>query len=807
MYSKNKISKNILDKLNLSVDSLGSMDNIVPSTLKRTFNFKGRKSVDVAAKLIEILSNRESVVADPFSGSGSFALACAKNGVKTICSELDNYTFESLRVLLERYDSQLFKNLFAKVRQDCYNPIMELYATECCGTKNFIDKLHFDPETNEYYNPTPHRDIVDNKSIILIKSCPICGEKRKIFERIDELKINQTDLCSTIRFPSHKLIENSRINITTTTGADKYDRNFTNRSKCALLMIQDSINSLPRCVERDILENCLVSSLPLSRISQYGSGTEYLYQVMRRQAQEKNAWMIFEDKCKYFVRFKREFDYAQVDSLCDPNSKIQLYNGDYRELFNQAKYAGYFDIIYTDPPYTDQVAYLERSQMFRDWLNIFYYNNNFSLTPQILNKEIVITNAPSRINKQGYDQYYTDINEMFQIFNTCLKKDGLVVLTLKLGTNKYFKTLAKFINLARKNGFEYALKFGIDKKDPSLRKQAAYKNTISKEMIVFFVKIDHENTYWYVNDLNYDFEVIKLIYNKIKKTDSGYILLTECVKEVINDLLRNHSIIADEKIALRIKKILKEEFYLAPNSFVSIDSNKLYLEMEDSSDIFAKLYDTIPVLINKLNSNKQGFTLDDLYFEIINVICNGNPNVLNQILEQEAHQQQIISLLDNYCDMDQNKYVVKKLANVITENSKDISSMDGYEFEELIKRLLAKEGFTDVFRVGGACDRGVDLYAKKVVDGKDEGYIFQCKRWLGNVGGAAIQRLHSMLIQMSPTIARAVCVTTSNYTSHALSESKKTSVETINGGELLKRLNNAFPGEYYHAALGFLDNK
>lgn len=806
MYSNIKIKKEIMDMLRLSVNSLDNMDNIVPYALKRTFNFKGRKSVDIAAKLIKVLSNSESIVGDPFAGSGSFALACAKEGVKTICSELDNYTFEAVRVLFQKYDIKLFNILFDKVRQECYNPIMELYSTECCETKNFIDKLHFDPETDEYYNPTPHRDIKDNKSIILLKSCPICGEKRKIFEKIDELKIQQTYLCNTIRFPSHKLIENSRINITTTSGADSYNRNFTNRAKCALLMIQDNINSLPPSFERDILENCLVASLALARISQYGSGTEYLYQVMRIQAQEKNVWMIFEDKCNNFVRFKKEFEYAQVDNICDSNSKLQLYIGDYRELFNQSKYAGYFDIIYTDPPYTDQVAYLERSQMFRDWLNTFYYYNNFKLTQKMLDNEMVITNAPIRINKQGYDQYYSDINQMFIIFNGCLKKDGIVVLTLKLGENKYFKTLAEFINLARKNGFEYALKFGIDKNDPSLRKQAAYKNTISKEIIVFFVKLDDENTYWYVNNMNYDFEVVKMIYNKIKKTDTGYLLLTECVKNVQNDLLRKYGIISDEKIIQRIKKVLSEEFYIAPNTFVSIDPNRLYLEMEDSSDVFAKLYDTIPVLINKLNKCNEGFTLDDLYFEIINVICNGNPNVLNQILEQELHQQQIISLLDNYCDMEQNKYVVKKFANVITENSKDISSMDGYEFEELIKSLLAKEGFTDIFRVGGACDRGVDLYAKKVVDGKIEGYIFQCKRWLGNVGGAAIQRLHSMLMQMSPVINHAVCVTTSNYTSHALSESKNTGVGTINGVELLKRLNNSFPGEYHHAALGFLDN-
>ena len=111
----------------------------------------------------------------------------------------------------------------------------------------------------------------------------------------------------TKRFPGHNLIENSRINITKSTGAHKYDKNYTNRAKFALLILQDSINKLPECIERDILEHCLVSALALSRISQYGSGTEYLYHVMRFQAQEKNVWNIFADKCNNFMKFKEKY--------------------------------------------------------------------------------------------------------------------------------------------------------------------------------------------------------------------------------------------------------------------------------------------------------------------------------------------------------------------------------------------------------------------------------------------------------------------------------------------------------------------
>ena len=105
---------------------------------------------------------------------------------------------------------------------------------------------------------------------------------------------------------------------------------------------------------------------------------------------------------------------------------------------------------------------------------------------------------------------------------------------------------------------------------------------------------------------------------------------------------------------------------------------------------------------------------------------------------------------------DDNKYFLKKYHTSSTEEATDVSSMDGYEFEDLIKNLLIKKGFYDVVRIGGAGDRGIDIMAKYKHSGKEEGYIIQCKRWIGNVGGTPIQRLHSMMVQMSPVINHAI---------------------------------------------------
>lgn len=794
--------------VNNAITAIASIPNNIPAPQKHTYNFKGRKSSDIASAMINQITPENGTVGDPFDGSNAFGIAAVTSGFTFKGSELDNYTYSVNKVLFTKCSITKIRELFLIVQRQCMSTVMDLYATECCGQRNYISKLHFDPEGEngfeepEYYHPTPHRDISNNETIIMSVACPICGKKRKIFENRDKAKIDSTNSLDTSRFPKHHLIENSRINITYTHDADLYNRNFTKRAQFALLTIQDSILTLAPSIERDVLEQCLVASLTLARTCQYGSGSEYIYQVMRKQAQEKNVWELFEEKVSSFIKFKETYSDLQFEDITSNSSKMQLTNVDYHDFL--ASNRGIFDVIYTDPPYTDQVPYLERSQLYRDWLHSFYdSDNSFLLTDEMLTKEVVITNALSRAaTKSGSEQYYADINDMFRSFYDALKPNGRVVLTIKLGSAKYLLTLAEYIKLARKNGFEYIAKVGIDKKDPTLRKQAARKNTIANEMLVFFTKLDEDARYWYHNDTDLESEITKHLYKALTTSSDGVLSLTTCTSEVQTMLRKKYNILPCEDIQNRIVAVIKNNFSVAETSFVYIDTNRLYLSEEDDTDLFVKLYDIIPVIINKFDS-EDGFTREDLYFEMINSLFDGNGAALDQIIESSNHEAQINILLDNYCTMDNNeKYILKKYSIAKSSDIRDISSMDGYEFEDLIKDLLIKKGFFDVIRIGGACDRGVDIMAKKQEGSNIEKYIIQCKRWLGNVGSTPIQRLHSM--KTIENIDHAICVTTANYTSEGQQVAHTTGVQLINGSDLMDELNQYFPGKYYHAALQLL---
>ncbi|MCL2386937.1 MAG: restriction endonuclease [Defluviitaleaceae bacterium] len=795
---RKEMSASNRDKLDKLVTALDGIENTVLDAFKKAFNFKGRKSPLIAETAIDVLLEQDGTIYDPFMGSGAFVIAAAMAGHKIVATELDNYTHSAVCALLSSIDVDKLTEMLMKVESYAKTDVMLLYETYCCGQKNYISKLMYDPEAQEYFDPTPNRSIIEGKNIVMVSKCPHCGEIRKKFDNDDKRILDKVNRMDVSAFPQVEYIENSRINITKSTGANYYDRIFTTRNKKALLLIQDAILKLEPCAERDVIQHALVSSLTLARVAMYGSSSDILYHVVPHSAEENNVWRLFEGKMGSFLRFKKSYKDILSHNPSN-NEKYQLHLTSYQKYIDSIQEGVRFDLVYTDFPYTDQVPYLERNQLYRIWLNTFYNAGNFELTPEMLNSEIVQTNAPSRPIKKDIATYYSDIDDMFKNFQKILKDAGLVVLTIKLGKSKYFRTLVEIINLARKNGFEYAMRLGIDKNDPTIRKQSAYKNTLANEMIIVFELLDEGNRYWYVENKNYEFETVKIVYKLLQKSEAD-VTLSAAVKSVRDSLRKKHKHFASDEDLMRIQKIIKDKFYVDDASIVRPDSNILYLDIEDETDLFTKLYDYIPVIIGRLFERKDSFVLDDLYFEVANVLCTGNPKAIEQFLESDNYSRDIRLLLNNYCVETSKGYEKRDYSYQISEEAIDISILEGKDFELVIKRLLEADGYTDVINTGASGDLGVDLEAKKVIAGETKTFIFQCKRWASNVGSTPMQRLDSERSRRG--VDYAICVTTSDFTDDGVLVSRAQNIEMWNGNDVIQKLELQFPGEYYHGSLG-----
>lgn len=777
---------------------LQDTENIIPSVMRKTYSFKGRKSPEVIAKVLNVFTNPDDTILDPFIGSGTTIIGSQLAKRKLIGTELDQFTYSIDKVLFEKVDYQELKNVLKKVEDDSKDYILDLYETECCGQKNYIKKVLFDPQNGKdgYLYPEANREIKNGKNIKLLFKCPICGNFDKQFTEDDWQRIQEQEDLSVEDFPKDRLLENSRINITRSTGADRYDTFFTHRNKLALLALQKAISALAPSKSKDFLQFCLVSSLSLAKIAMYGSSTDILYHVVLEKAQDMNVWYLFEQKVKSFLKFQKEYKDILVTDFSE-SENYSIIHSDYASYLkeNMGLKVG---AIFTDFPYTDQVPYFERNQLFRVWLEHFSDRGDlFQLTEEMLEQEIVVTNAPKRKTK-NWERYVFDLDVMFKQFSDVLYEGAPVILFTKLGKKKYFNVFTKIVDLARKNGFEYVSRTSVEKKDPTLRKQSAFRNTLINEVIIVFQKLKKEKQYLYVNDENYENKIIDMVYNTVKNLKDNSITFTELIYIISEDVRRSGEHITSQ-IVNRIKQVIEQNFYISDNQEVQLSKKILYLDQEDNSTLFKKLYELVPTYVEKLLKSKEKFVLEDLYLELIDELSDGNNQTFLDIINDDKNIKEISSLVADKTDIDGDFYVKKSLPHNINYNAIDVATMDPYDFEDLCKQLFEKEGFVNVHRKGGSGDMGVDVVAQQFNGNTKDFWLIQCKRWVGNVDATPLQRLVSERERLGAQ--QIACYTTSDYTKDAKKVAKAQGVMIINGNELVQKLDKYFKGKYYNSNL------
>lgn len=791
-------------------DAVSNTKNIVDGTIKRTFTFKGRKSPDIIQAVIKSLTNEGDLILDPFIGSGTSILASQKINRHLHGIELDNYTYNVTKKLFEDIDMRKVKEMFDTVSNNVRTNIQDLYATECCGSKNYIKKTFFDPNPPSgdrkygYFHPETHREIMDGKNLKLLFTCSQCGGTSKKFEDLDWQKLTSVDKIDTSDFPNDEYIVNSRINITESTGANYYGKIFTKRNKAALLLLQNAISALPKSSEKDYLQHVLVASLKLARTAMYGSSTDILYHVVMEKAQESNVWELFNTQYINFKNFKEKYEFAQTTNF-ESGSDYSIIEGDFSEVLEREFSNNKYSLIFTDFPYTDQVPYLERNQLFRIWLN--HYSDTpelYSLTSPHLENEMVVSNAPSRPEK-NLDHYYSSLDRMFKSFYNHLDDYKPVIFFIKLGKQKYFNVFARVIHSARKNGFEYCARVGVEKNDPTLRKQSAYNNTLINEVLVGFVKLPEDDKYIYIkhpttNDyINYDHVIVNRVYNLIHTTQFN-LSISQALLTLKNELIDTYHIIPDETLMSKIKKVITNNFRITDEQYIWLSNEILYIDQEenDRDNLFKKIYNLIPIYIdNLLIKNNGQFVLEDLYVELVDNLTDGTTSVFQDLLTNDKNIDLITSLLEQLCDRNEKYYIRKQIPKTVSTDAVDIIKMDPYAFEALCKKLLLAEGYTDVIIKGGSGDLGVDILAKKYFGNKEETWLIQCKRWINNVDATPLQRLTSERLRLNAD--KTACITTSNYTKDANMIARTQGVHTTNGIDLLKRLETHFPGEYFNS--------
>lgn len=747
---------------------------------EQIFPFIGRKSRVIARTLIENLTDNGQLVVDPFGGSGTFAYAALDLRRRVLLNEWEPYAYKlstaPFRGVPPIDDYRMSINFIVKRVE----PIMKsIYKTKCpkCGAELSFDGLFFDREPLEYYHPTQHERLGPNGENVIFRKqyqCQ-CGCKEKHYDDFDETVRLQVE-AMTCDFPDVSLIENSRLNFT----APKFTtyRNlFSKRQQIALMTLKNAISELPDST-RYFFEDTLLSIAHCGKYTDYRSKSQDNH-CPENRLKETNLYHRFLEK------LGERLDYIAAQDF--DLSLLKATSMDYR-LFLRTIPSNTADLLLTDPPYGDNAQYFEHAQRVHPLMG-------YSLMDDYdrLRNEVVISNAPSRVDKHGKDQFFVDIESLFIEANRVIKDHGFMVLYFRPQQRDWVSDLNRLKDFGRRHGFEPLLTISAGISDPSMRALASAAWTFKNDVCFIFLKLQENERRWYEGEIDVD-ELVFLAATSASANQGNPFLISQFNQEFVSQLRRCGLMrLAHPKYKDKISKTLNR-FTIQNGAQYRLTGLSPYTLMNREMNAEIRLREFAPIVIEELTADGGGFTFEDYVIHLSSFMENGSREIINQL---HTANRLIPELLKIYAIEDpvQGKFFARNTDNTKydSDGRERLSTMDPYDFEKLIADYFIRRGFINAEVIGRSGDRGVDVLATNV-EGEFE--LIQCKRYRkgSNIGSTPIQRVHSFM--RSRNASRAWVITTSDFTPEGRDEARITNVLIMNGCDLLKSLEIYYPGRF-----------
>lgn len=751
----------------------------------QTFPFVGRKDRDIAAEIIEELSPKDGVVCDPFVGSGTFAYAALDAGRIAKVNEWEPYAHEMMSApFTELPSKEEYECALEEFKKVVGTQMMDIYETSCpeCGQRLMFDGLFFDREPEEYFNPTEHERLGENKENIIFRGkykCR-CGCKAKRYDESDE-KVRMRLDSYNFDFPDSPIIENSRLNFTAPEFTH-YGALFSKRQKIALLLINDAIKNMEGNIHRFFYDTFL-SIIHLGKYTDYRSKSQDNHCPTNR-LKETNLYYRFIEKLdarwNYLSEFRRSHD----------TGKVEVSFTDFRAFFSNIP-DGSIDLVLTDPPFGDTAQYFEHAQRVHPFIPYSLINDQ-----ERLNNEVVISNSPSRTNKHGEEQFMNDIEILLKESSRTLKDHGFLAMYFRPKQSSWISNLNQLKHFARKHGLEPMMAISLEINDPSMRALSSAAWTFSKDTCFVFLKLKENECRWYDGDTDID----ELVYIAASNaaTDQGLPFVISKFNTELQAQLRKARLLkySSEIYRSKFTNTLRR-FAIQNGAQFILSGQSPYDFMNHEEDAEIRLREFAPIVLEELGANENGFSFEDYVLRLSTYLENGSRSIIQRL---KAVNPLITEIVEKYTYTDIDKdtgkerlYLKKYTPPEADEGRTSLYNMDPYDFERLIADYFVKRGYVKAETIGGSGDRGVDVLATNI-EGKLE--FIQCKRYRrgSNIGSAPIQRVDSMRI--SRKAEKAWVFTTSDFTKEGIDEARITGVNLVNGDELIESLELYYPNKY-----------
>jgi len=444
-----------------------------------------RKPLNIINAIVETLSKPGDVVLDPFMGSGTIifsALSLKRHAIGIDINPLSKFIVENILKL--NVQSQEKKDDALTFKNEMFEKIYPWYKWKL--KNSYVDRERYVVEgTFEQgkYSLKPYE--------VVIRQMNGNGHYSRIVSETKTTVLNYPDpksfLNHPVNFKDCKLIPNSRIAV----------QKGENLSHFYTVKNTASINYALHLIKtngfknhsRDTLRFILSSSLPLLRLSDPKASSQWPYWRPKNKLTSRSPITILEKRTKAFFKL---MDWAKSNlgntkivpiNKFDSSSKlsnVSIINKSASDVLNK-KFTK-VELLLTDPPYSDQVPYLEYSLL---WVKVL----GLRINENIWKKEIVKTDAPSR--KNDTSDYSVRLEKAFKGCCDVIKKNGYLVWFYQDRELKNWSILGK---VAKKNGFELMDILPINKQRRSMKTVTSAGSTFDGDLILIFKNTGEENS-------------------------------------------------------------------------------------------------------------------------------------------------------------------------------------------------------------------------------------------------------------------------------------------------------------------------
>lgn len=771
--TQNRIRKQVSQVVN----ELSTITSFVQDD--QLFPYVGRKDKRKARVLIDVLSKKQSVVADPFAGSGVFTYAIAESGRTFLSNEFEPYANRLANAPWRLPNTKRLRRLLQTFTNSVSRRMNYLYRTTCtCGYIHVLDTLFFDREPLRYTRVTPHKRLGKNRRNVTYRGrfrCPNCRAKEKHFDTSDKIHLRTIQKKKVSRRFSFRLIENSRINLKPPFTV--YRNLFPHRSMVALDCLWRAIQTL-KCdkAERQFFEDVLISILPQAKYKDYRSKSQDLH-CPKNRLREVNLLYRFQSQ------FGKRLEGLSACSFAanGASRSAPILCKDFRDIMRKIR-PGTVDLVLNDPPWGEGNPYFEKAQLFHPWIN---YDLKRDKTR--LKKEVIVTDAPSRVDKQSYEDWWADITDLFRHSYRILKPRTFMALFFRPAqARNWLMNLNRIKLIARQSGFEPLLSIDVHSKDPSMRVQQSASYTFAGDVIMLFLKLEEKHHRFFIGDRDVDqliYQSAEMLQEK-KRGPFSYrewrLFFREYSKQngcpAVNKPSHGYKI--DGLFGRYCDQVGKGLYLPKPHTPFSS-------QLFDVRSV-ERLSTYVPVVVEELTKKGRTFTYTQFLLEISEYVENGTRELIREL--QRLDIRRIIAVYAR--PVGQGGLFRRRPLPALPRGIRKVLELTPYEFENLVARLLKAQGYSRIGVIGRSGDRGVDLQA---TDPKGKFTVVQCKRYLTTkVASGPIQRLHSYAVTRGAS--RRIFVTTSDFTPQAKDEAANTNTELINRSSFRRLIATYMPG-------------